>query len=214
MFTIFEILDIAVMTVVIGFLFKEFFRLAPGKDEDILAHYRSPKRFGFGRDFWWACAIIAPSLILHELGHKFTGMAFGLQSTFHAACSTAYLAPGGMPVLDSVCLLSIVMVLLKLAGIGVLFIIPGYVVTQGATLWQHTLIAAAGPAVHLIFWLGTAAYMKSSKRMRKLPERKRMYLVFFRKINMWLFVLNMLPIPILDGWDVYVTPLLYLFGLR
>jgi Zn-dependent protease len=210
-FTIFEILDVAVMTFVLGFIFHDVFR-KPMEKHDVLDRYRA-KRGPFGidwQDFWWACAILAPTILIHELMHKFSAMGFGLDATFHAACSTAYLMPGGEPFLNFYCLLTAATVVMKMFGVGMLFFIPGFVeIGAGGTAWQYAATAFAGPAVHLIFWLGAAYILKDTKRMKRLSHKKRLYLFFFKQINMFLFILNMLPIPGFDGFKVFM----YLFKL-
>jgi Zn-dependent protease len=203
MFTIFEVLDVAVMTAVIGYLFHDVLRAPHGHGKrDIIDYYRG-MRHGFSwHDFWWAAGIVLPSILVHELGHKFAGLAMGLQSTFHAACSTAHLLPGGAPFLDTFCLLTVVSIVLKVAGVPFLFFVPGYVSTAGvATGMQQFLLAIAGPAVNLVFWLG-ARQLRLSKARITRKQRHALYLLFFEKINMFLFIFNMIPIPGFDGWQV------------
>jgi Zn-dependent protease len=213
-FNLFEILDIIVMTAIIGFIFHDTFRKPVTVEDDIVEHYRR-KRGTLGvewHDFLWACALVGPTILFHELAHKFTALGFGLDATFHAACSTANLIPGGAPFLDLYCGLTAISLFFKVIGFGFIFFVPGYVlIGGGGTYLQYALSAFAGPFVHLVFWLGAAHLMKNRKLMRKLPERKRLYLFFFKQINMFLFILNMIPIPGFDGFSVFYNLFKMLF---
>lgn len=205
-FTVFEVIDIVLMSLIIGFLFKDSFR-APERKGDILDQYRRPAldpRHARWNDFWWAVALIAPAIVLHELAHKFSALSFGLDATFHAACSTSDIALGGS-FFSFACNLQLLAVLLKLMGFGFLIFIPGYVSISGpATHLQQALISFVGPAVHLVFWLGLAIYFRTAKKARRGSVRKREFLFFFKQINMLLFILNMLPIPGFDGFWVFL----------
>src|SRR3989338_7479278 len=78
-----EIADIAIMTAALGFIFSGMFQSYSRKhDYDPLTHYPS----GFDWEaFRFAAYVTAPAIILHEFGHKFIGLAVGLQAEFHAA---------------------------------------------------------------------------------------------------------------------------------
>lgn len=203
-FTVFEILDMVLMTAVIGYLFKDAFRAPREEREDILEHYRAVSSRWNWHDFWFAAALIAPAILLHEFGHKFVAMAFGAQATFHGACSTSALVTG-TGFLDMFCGIQLLAVVLKTIGFGFLFFVPGYVsITGNITQLQGAMTSFAGPAVHLLFWVGSAWYVRGKARMRALSERKRMFLFFFKQVNMFLFILNMIPIPGFDGYWVLV----------
>lgn len=209
-FTPFEIIDMVLMTVIIGYLFKDAFRQVPLRSSDsgdILAQYRvsrlHPKHIA-SKEFWWACAVIAPAIILHEMAHKFLALGFGLSATFHAACSTSDLALGGA-FFSFACNLQILAVVLKSMGFGFLIFIPGYVsISAGATHLQSALIAFMGPAVHLTLWLAIAGLFRfNPKRFRKASSRTKIFLHFARQINLLLFIFNMIPIPGFDGFWVF-----------
>lgn len=207
-FTVFEIVDMVLMSLIIGYLFKDAFR-APERKEDVLDQYRRrafDPRHGRWNDFWWAVALIAPAIILHEMAHKFSAMAYGLTATFHAACSTTDLALGGS-FFGFACNLQLLAVALKTMGFNFLIFIPGYVsISGGATHLQQALISFMGPAVHLVFWLGLAIYFrKFPKKVRRLKTRQREFLHFFKLINMILFIFNMLPIPGFDGFWFFLN---------
>ena len=185
MFTFAEILDIIIMTLVIGFIFKDIFRHKP-KVEVITPDYYLKQRRGFNwNDFWFAAAIVAPSIILHEFGHKFVALANGMMASFHAAYT--WLGIG---------------VILKLISAGFIFFVPAYVAISGTgTPLQFAGIAFAGPAVNLVLWLGGLIVLKKVK----LKEEAYRFVFLLSRINMFLFIFNMLPIPGFDGFRVYTS---------
>jgi Zn-dependent protease len=195
------------MTLILGFLFHDIFRKPVEADADILEHYRKKSYGPLGiewHDFWWSAAIIAPSIIIHEFGHKFIALAFGLSANFHGACSTAYLATGGF--LNFYCGLTLVTIILKIIGFGFLFFVPAFVaVGDGGTHLQYALISFAGPCVNLIFWLAGAYLLKNKKYVRRMKKKHQLYLFFFKQINMFLFILNMIPIPGFDGFNFFYS---------
>ena len=188
LFSLGELFDIAVMTFVVGFIFKDLFRRRP-RVEVLMPGYDPLKRqsgFSWG-DFWFAAAVVAPSIILHEFGHKFTALAFGLSATFHAS----YTGLG-------------IGVLLKLLWPSFVFFIPAYVSISGAgPQIAYALSALAGPAVNLLLWLIPAQLLRSRKIVRKM-KGDLFHIVFLTsRINMFLFIFNILPIPGFDGWSVF-----------
>ncbi|MFH0870704.1 MAG: M50 family metallopeptidase [archaeon] len=182
-FSINEIIDVFIMTFAIGFIFKDVFRYRP-KVEVITPEYYLKKRPLFSmNDFWFAAAVVAPSIILHEFGHKFFAIANGMSATFEAAYF--WLGLG---------------IILKLAGFGFVFLVPAYTsIGGGGTALQMAGVAFAGPLVNLLFWLGAKILMKKVKL-----KRTAYHIVFLTsRINMFLFIFNMLPIPFFDGWNVF-----------
>jgi Zn-dependent protease len=185
-----EIFDIIVMCLAVGFIFKDTFRRpAP------LAHEYEPldaydkklkKRFDW-EGLWFAIIVAAPAIILHEFGHKFVAMAFGLSATFHAA----YLWLG-------------IGAVLKLLSFPFIFFVPAYVsYPAAASDIQSALISVAGPLVNFILWLSALIILRSKNLSRKLtmPQRHGLYLV--KMINLFLFGFNMIPIPGFDGWHFF-----------
>lgn len=183
-----ELLDIGAMTLILGFLFKDTFRPTPTYSDDPLKAFKKPRTKW--KDFLFATAIIAPSIVLHELAHKFTAMGYGLEATFHAF----YANPTTL-------IIGVIAIAAKLFGTGLVFLIPGYVRVLGeASAGQHALIAFAGPAIHLLFLITAKAYLRLKK---KLTERQRQFATLTANVNGLLFLLNMLPIPGIDGHAVY-----------
>ena len=81
LFTLTEIVDMIAMTAIIGFIFKDTFS-APKEDYEPLHYYKQRFRWD---DIRFAIYVVAPAILLHELGHKFTALSFGLHATFQAA---------------------------------------------------------------------------------------------------------------------------------
>ncbi len=116
-------------------------------------------------------------------------MAFGFSATFHAAYS--WLVIG---------------VLLKLFLPGFVFFVPAYVSYPAvAAPLQSAAIAFAGPAVNGLFWLASFLYMRYGAKGRLTAKKQETlrYVALFRRINGFLFIFNMIPIPGFDGYHVF-----------
>jgi len=180
-FTLWEIFDIIIMTIVVGYIFSGVFRKPSFDDYDPIKHFKKGIDF---TDLKFAVLVTAPGIILHEMGHKFVALALGLSATFKAAYT--FLALG---------------VLLKLMSFPFIFFVPAYVSIIGqATALESFMIAFAGPAVNLVLWLGSLAAMKA----RLIPKKWNPVLLLTSRINMFLFIFNMLPIPGFDGNKVFM----------
>lgn len=203
-FSGYELLDIVIMTLAVGFIFKDVF-LPKGKpaihDEkyDPLAKYKAMKAKGkkigtwgasklsLNNGFVFAMVVTAPAIILHELGHKFLAMNFGLTAVFHAAYFWLILG-----------------VVLKLMSFGFIFFVPAYVSIGGVgmTPLMHSAVAFAGPAVNLLLFTICFLLVKNKAFTKKYSRYLPIFVLTY-KINLFLFVFNMLPIPMFDGWHVY-----------
>ena len=118
-----EIIDIIIMTLGVGFIFKDIFvvhKIPVGEKYDPLLH--RPNRM---ENLKLAVLITAPAVIFHELAHKFAALYYGLEATFHAAYG--WLGFG---------------ILLKLLNSGFIFFVPGYVTHSSAALPLHTGVNA------------------------------------------------------------------------
>ena len=85
---------------------------------------------------------------------------------------------------------------------GFIFFVPAYVSITGSTSpFNYSIVAIAGPAVNLLLWLIALLLLKSEsvRKNHKLVP----WLVVTKKINLFLFIFNMLPIPGFDGAKVY-----------
>ena len=180
-----EIFDLVVMIAAVGFIFKDYLRVRDAGDHDPIDALRRG-RFGMKfivKGLKTAVILTAPAIVLHELGHKITAIAFGLEATFHA--SYLWLAIG---------------VFLKLLKVPLLFFVPGYV-TYPATADPLTeaAIAFAGPLVNLILFAFAAIAIKQG-----WFDRKHFQILHFTKqINLFLFAFNLIPFGPFDGAHVF-----------
>ena len=181
-----EIIDLIAMTVFVGYIFSD---IIPIRREhyDPLTHYQ--KRFDF-EALKFAIMATAPAIIVHELAHKFVALSFGLNAVFYAFYrNTLFLTLGIFAIIS------------KLTGFGFLFFVPGFVSISGSgTHLQFALSALAGPLVNLILWLGSGFILKSKKYRKK----NYLLLILTQRINMFLFIFNMLPIPGFDGYNAVI----------
>jgi len=178
MISIRELIDVVIMTAVVGYIFMDFLKFR-----------RTEYKIGFDWEtFKFACMVTAPALIFHELAHKFTAIAYGFQATFHAAYP--WLGIG---------------LALKMLNTGFIFFVPGYVsigcAAQPCTIQPlaSAIIAFMGPGLNLVLFLGSWMLLKQ----KNLKNRTRILLYVTKQINMFLFIFNMLPIPMFDGFKVY-----------
>ena len=146
------------------------------------------------RPFLFSCLVTAPALILHELAHKFIALGFGLQATFHAAYFWLVLG-----------------IIMKLANFGFIFFVPAYVsidaVGAQLTPLSSALVAGSGPFTNLALFGIAWAFLQQ----KKLKTRTYIFLQVTKQINLFLFVFNMLPLPMFDGLKFYQGILQVLF---
>lgn len=180
-----EIIDLVLMTFFVGYIFSG---IIPVRREsyDPLVHYK--KGFDF-EGLKFAILATAPAIILHELAHKFVALGFGLNAVFFAFYRNSFTL-----------MLGVFTIISKLTGFGFMFFVPGFVGISGnGTNLQFASTAFAGPLVNLILWLGSLYMLKTGKYKKKYY----LLLLLTSRINMFLFILNMLPIPGFDGYKVF-----------
>lgn len=183
-----EVFDIVVMTLAVGYIFM---------DIPVILGRRAMQGFSWER-LRLAMLMTAPAIVLHELAHKFVGLAVGLVTEFHAAYFWLFIG-----------------VVLKIVQAPVLFFVPGYVSIFCASSpcvvgpLQQALTAVSGPLVNLGLWLGAAYVLKK----RHFSYRKTVLLFVTKKINMFLFFFNMLPLPIFDGFKFYYGLYVWILSL-
>jgi len=198
-----EVLDIIIMSFIIGFIFKDIFNYKPRVEVITPENYlhRRSKMLKWA-NFWFAMAVVAPSIILHEFGHKFLAMAFGMMATFHSPISIQHILNPALIFSDFFALLTVIVIVSRLFGWGnFIFFVPAFTAITGAgSALQFASISFAGPAVNLIIWLSALLIMKTHK---KLKRNQYHFLFLVSRINMLLFIFNMLPIPGFDGWGVF-----------
>lgn len=203
--TIPEVLDAIIMSALIGYIFYRYFaRFNVFRRHDHESFYQRV-RFNWS-DFMFSIYLIAPAILLHELGHKFAAMGFGYEAVFHSPISIQHILN---PLLifssgNFFALLMVIAVVSTALGGTFLFFVPAYVsITPpigGAIIpIIYSIIAFAGPAVNLVLWLGVGYFIKKGKIKHKYMP----FAILTSKINMLLFIFNMLPIPGFDGWKVY-----------
>lgn len=184
--TIGEIIDLILMTVFVGYIFSGIIPVKREEHYDPLLHYK--RGFDF-EGLKFAIMATAPAIILHELAHKFIAIGFGLNAVFFAFYRNTFTL-----------MLGIFTIISKLTGFGFMFFVPGFVSISGnGTHLQFALTAFAGPLVNLILWLGSW-YLLKNKLYKK---RHYLLLILTQRINMFLFIFNMLPLPGFDGYKVF-----------
>lgn len=164
------------MTFAIGFIFSDIFRREPLEGYDPLKFYTKSSRW---ENIKFAAMIAAPAVVLHELAHKFIALSFGAQATLHAPY-TIYLF----------------VILLKLIRFPLLFFVGGYVAHTPLPALESATVAIAGPLMNLAIWLSVwviVHFNLVNKKYYKILEP-------MAKLNMFLFIFNILPIPGFDGY--------------
>lgn len=183
MITLNEIFDAVIMTIAVGYIFSDMFKI----------YLYSPRRLELSySSFDWyafkvACLITAPAIVFHELAHKFVAISFGLQATFHAAYFWLFLG-----------------IMLKTMRFPFIFFVPGYVSIGCARLacnivaYQSSLIAFAGPFMNFVLFCISYGLMQL-----KINKKYLIILFFTKQINLLLFFLNLIPIPGFDGYKIF-----------
>jgi len=132
----------------------------------------------------FAAGITAPAIILHELAHKLIAVSFGLNATFHAAYG--WLMVG---------------LILKALNTGFIFFVPAYVSITGlSTPLTQAKVAVAGPLTNLALFLISWAVLKLNLIKSKGGV---VFMVITKRINGFLFIFNMIPIPGFDGFQFF-----------
>ncbi len=185
-FTFQEIIDITIMIAAAGFIFMNML------SQQVLGGMR--RAFSW-HDFYFACLVAGPAIVLHEIGHKFSALSFGISATLHAP----YLWLAAATVL----------VLIKFP---IIFFVGGYVEHAGGTWLQNSIISFSGPLINLVLWLGALAILKNKKFSRKINKKYIPLVYLTKQINMFLFIFNMLPIPGFDGYAFFLSIYHVFFG--
>jgi len=183
--TLGEIMDLIIMTFFVGYVFSGIIPIRR-ENYDPLVQYK--KRF---EGLKFAIMATAPAIILHELAHKFAALGFGLNAVFYAFYRDTFTL-----------MLGILTIISKLTGFGFMFFVPGFVGISGkGTHLEFALTALVGPLVNLILWLA-ARFMLKRKGYNK---KYHLLLVLTSRINMFLFIFNILPIPGFDGYKIFIN---------
>lgn len=134
------------------------------------------------------------SLSLHEFGHAFTAWRFGDRDVE----MRGYLTLNPLKYTHPMLSLGLPLLFIALGGIG----LPGgavYLRTSWLTARQKTLVSLAGPAANLVL----AVVLLGLARLLYDPARGVFWaaVAFLGFLQVTAFVLNMLPIPGLDGYN-------------
>jgi len=163
MFTLQEIIEIVVSIVLVSIIFSNMLKSKLLQNEK--------ERFKL------SVFLTIPSIIFHELGHKFVALFFGNYAVYHVALNWLLLG-------------------LVLSYLGLpIFFVPAYVSIHYVNYSKlaFVLTALAGPLVNLVIFV-FSKYMFSRK-----PS---LYFAILMDINKWLFIFNILPIiPGTDGYQ-------------
>lgn len=133
------------------------------------------------------------SLSLHEFGHAYTAFRFGDRDVEIRGYLTLNPLKYSHPMLS----LGLPVLFFALGGIG----LPGgavYLRTSWMTARQRTLVSLAGPSANLVL----AVLLLGSTRVLYDPAHGVFWagLAFLGFLQVTAFVLNMLPVPGLDGY--------------
>ena len=174
-----EIRNVIIMRLAVGYIFMGFVKQYVHPDP--LTDSGTTK-FDFNA-FKLAILVTAPSVVIHEFGHKFVAMAFGLTATFKAAYFWLLLG-----------------IFLKAIGSAFIFFVPAYVsFSAAASQFQVMFISIAGPLMNLVMFGGAYYALKYRKVSYKFIPAVHL----FKQINLFLFGLNMIPIPGFDGFHFF-----------
>jgi Zn-dependent protease len=186
--TINEIIDIIIMTLAIGYIFSTIIKRQPEEGYDPLKYYQKNK---FLEDLKFGAMIAAPAVVLHELAHKFSAMAFGAVATLHA--------PLGW---------YIIIILLRALNFPLIFFVGGYVTHTALLPLQSAIVSISGPLINLFLYL-LFTYLVKAKLVHRKYYR---ILMISAKLNIFLAIFNMIPIPGFDGAHFFSSLFTY-FGL-
>jgi len=179
--TLDEIVAIIGMSVFAGLIFQGIFKRSKPQDYDPLKQIK--KKFDMG-DFVFAAKVVAPAIVFHELAHKIAAVSFGATATLNA--------PWGM---------YLFVLVLRLINFPIIFFIGGYVSIIGKlTPIQSAVVSVSGPLVNLFLWI-VPLWILKNKMIKKRAWIE--ILAYTSKINMFLFIFNMLPIPGFDGFSFF-----------
>ncbi len=133
------------------------------------------------------------SLCLHEFAHAFTAWRFG----DHDVAVRGYLTLNPLKYSHPLLSLGLPVLFIAMGGIG----LPGgavYVRTSWMTKRQKTLVSLAGPVMNILF----AVLLLVLTRLLYDPDHGVFWagMAFLGFLQVTAFVLNLLPIPGLDGY--------------
>lgn len=182
-----EILDIVIMIFAIGYIFSNIIKREPTLDYDPLKYYAKNQII---ENIKFGAIIAAPAVVLHELSHKIAAMSFGAVATLHA--------PIGWYA---------IIIVLQMLKFPFLFFVGGYVSHTPLPALQSAIVAFAGPLMNIIIYgvcVGLVKYKLVAKKHYRI-------LLISAKLNLFLLIFNMIPIPGFDGYSVFNGLIKFLF---
>jgi len=175
----FEVIDMIIMSLAIGYIFSGILKKPVPEDYDPLVHYQ--KKSSNWENVKFAALAAGPAVVFHELSHKFVAMFFGAKAVLYA--------PYGFYAL---------VILLKAVGFPFLFFVGGFVRHTPLPALPSALVALSGPLINFTLWFLAIRLVK----MKKIPNKYLPYVVPFARINLFLGIFNMIPLPGFDGFNV------------
>jgi Zn-dependent protease len=179
LFSLIELVRLAIMTSAIGYIFMDYIK----SPTTVTNPFATKKAFNW-EDFRFAALVTAPGIILHEMGHKFVGMAMGIQTEFFTSYFGLFIG-----------------IFLKWIGSPFIIFAPGFVSLTGTvTALQSFVTAFAGPLMNLLLFL--VAYLILNRK-KNLTRNQAIALYLTKQINLFLFLFNLIPLPPFDGYHVF-----------
>lgn len=178
-----EIIDIVIMTFAIGYIFSNFIKREPEEGYDPLEHYQKNQLW---ESIKLGIIIAAPAVVLHELAHKFAAMSFGASAVLMAP--PLFGIPYGWYIL---------IILMQFFKMPLFFFVGGMVSHTALPALQSSIVSLAGPMTNLVLY-GILIFLVKSKIINRKYHRIAM---MSAKLNLFLFIFNMIPIPGFDGYN-------------
>ncbi len=178
-FSIAEVIRLLIMTAALGYIFMDYIKSPSTLTNQLL----SSRSFSW-ENFKFAALVTAPGIILHEMGHKFVGLAMGIKTEFFVYYFGLFLG-----------------IFLKWISSPFIIFAPGYVSLSGPiTDFQRLVTSFAGPAMNLILFL--SAYIILNRK-KTLTRNQAIALHLTKQINFFLFLFNLIPLRPFDGYAVF-----------
>ena len=178
-FSLAELIRLLIMTCGIGYIFMDYIK----SPTTLTSPFVTKKVFNW-EDFRFAALVTAPGIILHEMGHKFVGLAMGITTEFFASYPGLFLG-----------------IFLKWIGSPFIIFAPGFVSLSGTvTALQSFVTSLAGPLMNLVLFL--VAYLILNRK-KNLTRNQAIALYLTKQINLFLFLFNLIPLPPFDGYHIF-----------
>lgn len=175
---IFELIDMVIMSLAIGYIFSGFLKKPVPENYDPLVHYK--KKSHVWENVKYAALAAGPAVVLHELAHKFVAIGFGAKAVLYA--------PYGF---------YLFVILLKMIGFPFLFFVGGFVTHTALPPLQSAFVSIAGPLTNFLIWGGITLVIKNGMLKRKYYA----IAIPLARISLFLAVFNILPLPGFDGFN-------------